>query len=101
MSFPSGFVSEISIIVVIPVYDDPDIFETLDSLYACDSVANEAVGVIVVVNHSVAAAEEIKARNKAILAGLAEYKKGKSACPQIELLFPEAGAVIPCANASR
>lgn len=46
-----SFEADTAVIVIIPVFNDPDIFATLDSLCCC-SVMNIKAGVLIVVNHS-------------------------------------------------
>lgn len=61
----SGFSDDIALIVIIPVFDDPDIFGTLQSLSEC--YADEGkTGVIVVVNYPEVCEEEAKLRSRAI-----------------------------------
>jgi len=64
------------VIVIIPVLNDRDIFGTLDSLYRC-SCREGKVGVIVVVNHSEKAEEEVKQADLQLLEELREYVKEK------------------------
>lgn len=54
--------SECEIIVVIPCFREPDILLTLDSLFQCE-LPVQKVEVIVLINHSEFAAEEIKQYN--------------------------------------
>lgn len=60
-SFPSG----LDMIVIVPVLDDWDIFKTLESVCRCRT-ADEKAGVLVVVNHSEAAGEALKERNRTL-----------------------------------
>ena len=57
-----SFEADTAVIVIIPVFNDPDIFATLDSLCCC-SVMNIKAGVLIVVNHSEVCPQEIKTRN--------------------------------------
>lgn len=70
--FHPAFSGELSLIVIIPVLDEPELFETLDSLRACRLTKGRA-GVIVVVNHAENCGPEIKKRNEATLTALREY----------------------------
>lgn len=63
--FPE-FSGNLSIIVIIPVYDEPDIGWTLCSLLQT-SRQNIQVGVILVVNHAVDCAEKVKETNRKTL----------------------------------
>ncbi|MDL2231366.1 hypothetical protein LJB85_01345 [Porphyromonadaceae bacterium OttesenSCG-928-L07] len=67
------FPDDVALIVIIPVYDDPDIFVTLDSLAACDMPKEGRVGILIVVNHSEMASEEIKERNELLYAQIRTY----------------------------
>ncbi|MDR0983130.1 MAG: hypothetical protein LBM07_07840 [Culturomica sp.] len=53
----------ISLALVIPVLDEPEIFETLKSIYSCDLRDNRQIDVFVIVNHSSGANAEIKIKN--------------------------------------
>lgn len=63
MYFPEEFPGNISLIVVLPVFDDPDIFATLDSLNGCRPGLVQA-GVIVVVNYPECCPDDVKERNR-------------------------------------
>lgn len=64
---------EIYLIVVIPCLNEPEIFRTLDSLWAC-SPAQSACEVIVTVNDSDGSSPEIKAFNQKTFQELKEWK---------------------------
>lgn len=66
------FSTNLPLIVVIPVLDDPEIFQTLDSLLATRPLA-ERFGILVVVNHSEHATEELKHRNHILAEGIRTY----------------------------
>lgn len=66
------FSDTLSLIVTIPVYDDPDIFFTIDSLAAC-SLTSGPVGVIVLVNYAEDCGVDVKKRNDALYVKLLEY----------------------------
>ena len=66
------FPDTLSLIVTIPVYDDPDIFFTIDSLAAC-SLTSGPVGVIVLVNYAEDCGADVKKRNDALYVKLLEY----------------------------
>lgn len=60
------------LMVVIPVFDDPEIFDTLRSLSECDGCEGK-VGVIIVVNHSEKCDEEVKLRNRELTKNLKQW----------------------------
>jgi hypothetical protein len=53
---------DLEIIIVIPCYDEPDIFQTLNSLVACTQ-PNCSIEVIVVINHPENSQGEVKTRS--------------------------------------
>lgn len=59
---PPDFTPHLPVIIVIPIFDDPEIITTLDSLRRCVLPVGGA-GVILVVNHSEKCPEEIKQKN--------------------------------------
>ncbi len=61
-AFRLAFPENLSLIVTIPVFDDPDIFATVDSLYRCNNREGE-IGVVIVSNHAEHCAVEVKNRN--------------------------------------
>lgn len=69
--FPQ-FTNSPEAIVIIPVWNDRDIFATLDSLGQCTCNAGNA-GVIILVNHSEACEEEDKASNRLLAHEIQEY----------------------------
>ncbi len=75
-SFCPPFSSSLSLIVIIPVFDDPDVFFTLDSLLAC-RCGTIRVGVILVVNHACTCPPMQKERNFRLFIRLKEYIAGK------------------------
>lgn len=80
------FPDSLKLMVIIPVYDDPDIFETLESLLACDRTGGNA-GVLVVVNHSEAVALDVKQRNRSLAQELRDWmKKNASSSLYFELV---------------
>lgn len=68
VSFPDG----LDIIVIVPVLDDREIFQTLESLCRC-RIADERAGVLVVVNHSETARETLKVRNRILADELKQW----------------------------
>lgn len=68
MSFPD----DLSVVIIIPVFDDRDIFRTLESLARCRSEEGKA-GVLVIVNHSEKCEEEIKTRNRELAGELKHW----------------------------
>lgn len=58
LSFPEG----LGLIVIIPVLDDSEIFDTLESLCVC-TIPERPVGVVVLVNHSVQSDTGVIGRN--------------------------------------
>lgn len=63
----------LSLVVVIPCYMEPDLLGALDSLNACIEPANKVL-IIVVVNESESASQEIQAANAATLKQLKYYQ---------------------------
>lgn len=72
LPFSPAFSGDLSLIVIIPVLDEPELVETLDSLRAC-RLTKGRVGVIVVVNHAEDCDAEIKKRNEAAFRALGDY----------------------------
>ena len=70
------FPDTLSLIVTVPVYDDPDIFFTIDSLADC-SLTSGSVGVIVLVNYAEDCGADVKKRNDALYMKLLEYVSGQ------------------------
>lgn len=64
----------LSIIVVIPCLNEPEITRTLESLWACEPIVSFCE-VIVAVNDSENSSEEVKAFNRNTLNRLLEWKK--------------------------
>lgn len=87
-SFYPEFSGNLSLIVILPVFDEPELFRTLDSLAACLRTGI-TVGVILVVNHPDNCEEEIKKRNEATYNKLQEYKL-KSDNPGIQFCVARA-----------
>lgn len=71
MYFPD-FPNDPEIIVIIPVFNDRDIFATLDSLWHCSCCCGH-MGVIVVVNHSENCEEGIKQSNRDLAGEIRQY----------------------------
>ena len=71
-----SFEADTAVIVIIPVFNDPDIFATLDSLCCC-SVMNIKAGVLIVVNHSEVCQQEIKTRNIGLSDTLKRYVRDR------------------------
>ena len=71
-----SFEADNAVIVIIPVFNDPDIFATLDSLCCC-SVMNIKAGVLIVVNHSEVCPQEIKTRNIGLSDTLKRYVRDR------------------------
>lgn len=63
-------------IVVVPVWNDRDIFDTVDSLYRCVLTAGRA-GAVIVVNHGEQEAAELKKVHAALADELEEYVRAK------------------------
>ena len=72
LRYGTGFDSFKDVIVVIPVFDDDLIFETLTSIEEA-SVPDISVGVIVVCNHAADCSETIKRRNRNLAAGIRRF----------------------------
>lgn len=68
--FPAG----ISLIAIIPVFNDDDIFKTLDSLSSCRR-RNVRVGVVIVVNHGENCPENIKEHNRCLFRKICDYTR--------------------------
>ena len=77
--------SDTGLIVVIPVLEDPDIFDTIDSLCQCVLPA-VSVGVVIVVNN----AENKDSRENRLLAARIKEITGK------KNRFAEQGVITPC-----
>lgn len=69
--FPD-FPENTAVVVIIPVFDDFDIFGTIDSLCRCIR-PEEPVGVILVVNHPEYIPDDVKERNRQLTVLLREY----------------------------
>lgn len=80
---------DLQISVVIPCFNEVDLGRSLEALQACEISAYGSVEVIVVVNHSENASEEIKTLNKAVFNEGVEFAK-KRASNQIIFHFIEA-----------
>lgn len=65
----------VSMIVMIPCLNEPEIFRTLESLWSCEPVRSYCE-VVVVVNESENSSQAIKDFNKANYLNLLEWKKG-------------------------
>lgn len=74
---PSSFPEDLAIIVIIPVFDDQDIFCTLESLSA-SRLSEGGVGVLVVVNHSEVCENEVKTRNCLLAKELKTWVRNKN-----------------------
>lgn len=70
------FPDTVSLVVILPVFDDPDVFRTLDSLNACDRLP-ASVGVIIVVNYAEDCIPEVKERNRLLAQELETYAAGR------------------------
>lgn len=70
--YPHSFPDGLDMIVIVPVLDDREIFQTLESLCCC-RIADEKAGVLVVVNHSEAAETALKERNRALAYELKQW----------------------------
>lgn len=68
------FSEGVELIVIVPVFDDPEIFETLRSLGQCDACGGN-IGVVVVVNHPENCPESVKRRNRQLSAALRTDRK--------------------------
>lgn len=75
---PVALPDDLSMIVIIPVLDDREIFRTLESLCCCP-VEDEKVGILVVVNHSEAGDETLKERNRILVDELKQWTASHSA----------------------
>ena len=67
----------VGIIVTIPCYNEPDIFTTLNSLCACQLPSCD-VEIIITVNYSETAANEVKQREQESFEAIAEYARAHS-----------------------
>lgn len=76
ISHQLSFDEDTTVLVIIPVFNDPDIFATIDSLCRC-SLINIKAGVVIVVNHSENCPEEIKIRNIRLAEALKRYVRDK------------------------
>ncbi len=65
---------DLGAVVVIPCHDEPDLCGSLDALHRCDPPSG-AVEVIVVVNHSESAPEQVRANNIASLAQAESWRR--------------------------
>lgn len=72
------FPDDLAVVVIIPVFDDRDVFRTLESLAGCRCEQGKT-GVLVIVNHSEKCEEEIKTRNRE----LAEELKNWVTCRKV------------------
>ena len=82
-------------IVIIPVLDDKDIFETIDSLKAC-SCQEGRVGVIVVVNHGEDASPLVKQANEELAKELkVRYCEGQMEIENVNVKVIEAFDISP------
>jgi len=68
---------ELSIVIVIPCYNEPAVTDTLDSLSACQPIEAE-MEVIVVVNQGEEEGQNVKDQNQRSLAELNEWKAKKN-----------------------
>ena len=85
----STFLNQPDAIVIIPVLNDPDVFDTIDSLRQC-SCEEGNVGVIIVLNHSEGATELEKQTNCKLASDLQLYideKKTVGVCFEIMEAF--------------
>ena len=73
LKFFPDFPDRLALIIVIPVFDDPDIFRTLNSLLNCR--VDDKVGIILVVNHAEHCEEELKKRNSRLYEELKDFFK--------------------------
>lgn len=73
LKFFPDFPDRLALIIVIPVFDDPDIFRTLNSLLNCR--VDDEVGIILVVNHAEHCEEELKKRNSRLYEELKDFFK--------------------------
>lgn len=73
LKFFPDFPDTLSLIIVIPVFNDPDIFHTLKSLQNCR--LDRDVGVILVVNHAEHCDEDLKQRNHQLYTALNDFLK--------------------------
>lgn len=70
--FEPEFTLPVEAIIVIPVFDDEDIFDTLDKIVLGERKEGK-VGVLVVVNHGEHCSPEVKARNQRLALALRQY----------------------------
>lgn len=89
LHFTPEFTNEPEVIVIIPVLDDPDIFQTVDSLCNCTSTEGN-IGVIIVVNHGENSPVDVKAANHTLVMQLRRYVEAKQARNAIRFLITEA-----------
>ncbi len=74
----------VGIIVTIPCYNEPNIFATLNSLCACQ-LPQRTVEIIVAVNYSETASDEVKQRERKSFEAIREYAE-KQSTAHIQLL---------------
>lgn len=87
------FPETVSLVIIIPIFDDPDIFRTIDSLAAC-VLPPGGVGVLMVVNHAENCASEVKIRNIRLFSEIQEYT---TRFTDTEIYFRTVGAFdLPC-----
>lgn len=76
VSLELDFGNNPEVVVIIPVFNDGDIFMTVDSLCECSCIEGNA-GVVVIVNHSEICPEEVKTANRKLAEELNTYTKEK------------------------
>lgn len=87
LKFFPDFPDTLSLIVVIPVFDDPDVFRTLHSLLNCKT-EDKKVGIILVVNHADCCEEELKQRNSRLYEELNVFLKNSPGSGIYGNVFP-------------
>ncbi len=80
--------AELSMIVVVPVCNEPDLLECLNSLAACEPPQGR-VELLLVINQSEMASDEVRAQNAKTIQQLADWKAtNESDFLQVHLLCP-------------
>jgi glycosyltransferase involved in cell wall biosynthesis len=81
---------ELQMVVVVPVYNEPELCRTLNSLAACDVPAG-GVEVLLVINESESSPEKVAVQNNRTVAEVAEWKLQHPACFfDVHVLRPKA-----------
>lgn len=87
-AFLPRFSGDLSLIIILPVLDEPEVFHTIASIASCKR-AGVKVGVIGVVNHAENSDPAVKERNEATYLALKKYAAGRQN-PDLEFCFVKA-----------